>query len=286
MLSPMRRGELAAIALSLGLATTGRTDRVQAANPTKSTPISMKDRTEAKRLFNQAHLAYKNGDYEEAILKWQQSYELSKEPLIFESIANGYERLGNMRHALENLKLWRQAAPSREQATLDGRIQRLEGRVKTEDEEKLRQELEQRQRDEAQKKLDDDARRVREENARAASTGTILGWSLLGAGSIFAITGIALDVSASTDRPIAARACTFRAGAHLCLDSERSAIEQTNALAIAGDAGWIAGAAVGTAGLVILIASKHAKTSDSSSSIAATPWLAPSSGGAFLRGYF
>ena len=91
--------------------------------------ITQKERREAKRLFNKAHLAYRRGDYEEAILKWEQSFELSGEPLIYLSIANAYERLGDAERALDYLKRWRKKAPRREHEELDGRIESLEARV-------------------------------------------------------------------------------------------------------------------------------------------------------------
>ena len=93
----------------------------------------------AKSLFSQARLAYRNGDYEEAILKWQESFSLSQEPLILESIANAYEKLGDRKRALENLENWRKAAPKNEQKALDDRIVLLRERVKADGaEEQLR----------------------------------------------------------------------------------------------------------------------------------------------------
>ncbi len=290
MLAFMRGWAVAVVALVVGLTTTADDARAQAEKPTKSAPVSMKDRIEAKRLFNQAHLAYKNGDYEEAILKWQQSYERSKEPLIFESIANGYERLGNFRRALESLKQWRQAAPWREQSTLDGRIQRLEARAAEEDAEKVRKDAEALKRDEAKRAKDADERRRRDEAAQTMSKVTILGWSLLGAGGVFAMTGVGLDIYAVTRRPDAATACASSGGVDLCLDSHRSAIERSNALAIAGDTGWIAGAALSTAGLVLLLTSPNANANqgptENGATATATPWVGPSGGGVTVRGSF
>ncbi len=111
--------------------------------------ITAKQRREAKRLFNQAHLAYRRGDYEEAVVKWEQSFELSKEPLIFESIANAYERLGDPRQALEYLQRWRKKAPRREHKSLDSRIENLESRItRLEEEERAEAEQEEARRQE------------------------------------------------------------------------------------------------------------------------------------------
>ncbi len=68
---------------------------------------------EAKRLFEEGAAAYATGSYDQAIKSWEKSYEISQKPLIFESIANAWERLGDARKARENLARWRDSAPPR-----------------------------------------------------------------------------------------------------------------------------------------------------------------------------
>ncbi len=288
IIAPMRRLGLLTAAVAVCMAMTPGRAYAQAGPAPKTAPISAKDRYEAKRLFNQAHLAYKNGDYEEAILKWQQSYELSKEPLIFESIANAYERLGNMRRALENLKQWRQVAPWREQSTLDGRLQRLEERVNLEDEEQRKKDEEQRKKDEEQRQKLLLAQRQRDDEARAASTGTVVGWSLLGVGGALVVSGVALDLYAAQLRPDANLACAPSGTASLCLDSQRTPLERSSTLALAGDVGWIAGAAMSTAGLVVLLSSsgRDASTPGTEAHVRATPVIASTGIGVLLNGNF
>ncbi|MBM4357884.1 MAG: tetratricopeptide repeat protein [Deltaproteobacteria bacterium] len=251
-----------------------------AAAPASS--VSSNDRNEAKRLFNQGHLAYKNGDYEEAILKWQQSYELSREPLIYESIANAYERLGDAKHALANLKEWRKVAPFREHRTLDSRIERLESRARAEEAEAKTREAE---RKALAERLASEKATVRPDpevpakDETPVSSRRILGYSLVGVGGALTIAGVALDLVAASQRSDLGGACRTTAAGQLCLASERSAIERSNTMAIAGDISWSVGAAAATAGVVVLLVPSDATRGDKPS-VAVTP--VPLRGGAGL----
>ncbi len=245
-----------------------------------------KQRADAKRFFNQAHLAYQNGDYEEAILKWQQSYELSKEALIFESIANAYERLGDSRRALDNLKKWREVAPWREQKTLDSRIERLEERVKADDEEKRKKDEDEKKnqsRDDGDKKrLDVEAQKAREAS-RGPSGRTVLGWTLTGAGAGLVIAGVVLDAVAASQRPNKNDSCVAANGQLLCKDGDRAAIEKSNTLAIIGDVGWIVGSASTVAGVVVLLTWARQKNGPDKPEVphaAVLPYFTPHGAGA------
>src|SRR4051794_299028 len=74
------------------------------AQPGKKAPPAKDPKlAEAKKLFDEGSEAYGNGRYEDAVKAWEKSYELSGKPLIFESIASAYERLGNKKKAREYL---------------------------------------------------------------------------------------------------------------------------------------------------------------------------------------
>ncbi|RLB47656.1 MAG: hypothetical protein DRI90_26105 [Deltaproteobacteria bacterium] len=252
--------------------------------------ITKKQRREAKRLFNQAHLAYRRGDYEEAILKWEQSYELSKEPLIFESIANAFERLGDPERALENLSKWRKTAPRREHKSLDSRIENLESRIarlveerqlkQAEEAERERVEAERlaRERD-AQQQQDDEAERA----AAGPSTMEILGWSLVGGGGAAEVAGVVTDIVAAVTRPSEDDACSAQGDLLLCRDAMRDDIESSNQLAIVGDILWIAGAAIATGGVVVLLTAVEPDTTETEQApeldARLVPFVGPSGGG-------
>lgn len=264
--------------------------------------MTAQQRAEAKRLFDQAHLAYERGRYEEAILKWEQSYELSGEPLIFESIANAYERLGDTRQAREYLARWRAAAPRSEQAALDERLASLDARIGKEDEQQ-RLEAERRKKAESEAaSLDEERARVEQERARLRGEHelaedrdaeraqiAIAGWALTGLGGAAVLAGVIVDVIAATSRPDEATACAQASDGQICRASARDDIDASNALAVGGDVTWIAGGAVAATGIALLVAAfvmEGEATAGGPEAARLVPWLAPGAGGLGLRGSF
>ena len=276
----------------------------------KKDGISYQDRREAKRLFNQGHLAYRRGDYEESILKWQESFALSGEPLINESMANAYERIGNLNAALKHLQAWRAKAPRREHKELDSRIESLRSRVARQDSE----ENDKKEADEKQRREEEAQRKKREaQNKRAADDGggggggndtaepdegpaavDIVGFSLVGLGGAAVIAGVVMDIIAHTSRPDEAAACTDTNETLLCRESSRSDIENSNTLAIAGDITWIAGAAIAASGIgVVLFLSSYKIIADDDGADSAEqggalllPYAHPQGAGLTLHGSF
>ena len=98
-------------------------------------PLDARRRAEAKVHFDRGADLYAQGAYEEALVEWQRSHEISQHPLIFESIANAYERLGRPREARDALAKWREAAPPEEHELLDRRLENLAARAKKQDDE-------------------------------------------------------------------------------------------------------------------------------------------------------
>jgi tetratricopeptide (TPR) repeat protein len=233
---------------------------------------------EAKRLFDQGAAAYAQGSYEDAIHAWEKSYELSQKPLIFESIANAWERLGDARKARDNLAKWRDSAPAEERDLLDARLRNLDARVQREDEA-------------ARKAAADQAQRAAAARAAAEASETkpwLPGAVLLGTGGALAIVGVALDGVAKSKRPDPS-ACKTVGGQTFCMSSASSAIKTSNALAIAGDALWITGAAAATAGVVLVIVRRAPPPADAAPAAPAPPpaaYLAPAAGGMVLGGAF
>ena len=238
-----------------------------------------RERREAKRLFDQAHLAYRRGDYEEAILKWQQSYELSKEPLIFESIANAYERLGDLEAAHKYLSQWRAHAPKNEQKELDSRLESLKARLdeKRASDEKLREEEERKRRaQEEQRQRDEEARRREAEERDLGSQSSemwIAGWTLTGVGAGAVIAGVIVDAVAFARRPDEDEACRQPNGCTLCDKDERDDIESSNTLAIAGDITWISGAVIAAGGVALIVVSTQTQEEDAALRFELVPGL-------------
>jgi tetratricopeptide (TPR) repeat protein len=236
---------------------------------------------EAKRLFEEGAAAYAMGNYDQAIKAWEKSYEISQKPLIFESIANAWERLGDARKARDNLSHWRDSAPPEELGLLDARIKNLNERVAREDEALGKAAADKAVRDAADAKRQADA----EAGARRPwLTGAIVG----GVGGVALIAGIAVDIVANSKRP-APSLCKVSAGLTLCNVAAEGPITQSNRLAIAGDATWIVGAAAVAAGVALVLVRRPLSMG---ATVGATPkppmeaYLAPTAGGVVLGGRF
>ncbi|MFT3773106.1 MAG: hypothetical protein QM820_47605 [Minicystis sp.] len=228
---------------------------------------------EAKKLFDDGAAAYAQGNYEEAIRAWEKAYEISQKPLIFESIANAYERLGDARKARDYLTKWREAAPNEEHGLLDARIKNLDSRVQRE-EEAAKKAAEDKARREAQEKVEAETKR-----AKAWLPGVVL----TGVGGAALLTGVVLDVVAKTKRP-GSDACVTVKEETFCKASAADAIKSSNTLAVVGDALWIGGAAVAATGAVLIIVLKAPAPKDTAPP--PTAWVRPAPGGIVIGGTF
>lgn len=230
---------------------------------------------EAKRIFDDGAAAYGAGNYEEAIRLFEQSYAISQKPLIFESLANAWERLGNARKARDNLARWREAAPPEERDLLDARIRNLDARLARED---------------AAAQAATAAQAAREDKLRAAAVqpvdarpwlpGAIVG----GAGVVAIVAGVAVDAVAAKDRP-ASSACKTTGMGTFCMSSASGAIATSNRMAIAGDVTWIVGAAAVATGAVLVVL-RRPKQDAAPSPPPPAAYLAPLPGGVMLGGSF
>jgi hypothetical protein len=226
---------------------------------------------EAKRLFDEGAAAYVTGNYEAAIKAWETSYQLSQKPLIFESIANAWERLGDARKARDNLARWRQAAPPEERELLDARLRNLDARVAREDEAARKAAAEQAARDERDRA-----------DAQGGQRPWFLGAMVGSAGVAAVIAGVVVDVVAQGQRP-AASLCKSVAGREICKVEAQGPITTSNRLALAGDVTWAVGAAAIAAGAVLILVRRPAAAKDSA---APAVVVAPGLGSVVLGGRF
>jgi tetratricopeptide (TPR) repeat protein len=228
---------------------------------------------EAKKYFDDGAAAYAQGNYDEAIKNWEKSYELSQKPLIFESIANAWERLGDAKKARDYLSKWREAAPAEERDLLDARIKNLDARVQREEEA-------------AKKAAADKAQRDAQAKAAAESTRArawVPGAILAGAGGALVLAGVATDIVAKSKRP-SSDLCKTVNGKTFCQSTASDAIKSSNTLAVVGDAMWIAGTAAAATGVVLIFVLRPPAPKDAGPPAAA--WLAPAPGGVVLGGSF
>lgn len=279
----MIRPAVLALSLLLSLSLLGGSALAAAGQPQPTAA----ERREAKLLFDQGHLAYEEASYEEAILKWKRSYELSGEPLIFEAIASAYERLGNVTKAYEYLTQWREHAPPEEHQTLDRRLENLARRMEAAQAEAARQ-AEQRRREEEQSRAAtqrDERRRRRQQRPPGETTGgsderpsvvPIVSWSLVGVGAAAVVTGVIVDAVAASSRPDEQTACAPSGDQLLCREALQDDIESSNTLAIAGDVTWMVGGAMAATGVVLLLL--HSDDASPQQDRAATARIVPSIG--------
>lgn len=239
---------------------------------------------QAKKLFEQGTAAYGEGDYAAAIDAWTRSYELSAEPLIFESIAHAYERLGDLHKARENLARWREIAPRDEHATLDAHLHNLDARIAREEEDAARAAQAERVREEAARA----ARAEQERKAReAAERPAWPALAILGAGGALVGVGVALDLVANAERQEARAACKPGSDGRLvCLASVREGISRSNTLANVGDALWIGGATAVVAGAALAIVKPRWLTATATLTPQIAPQIARGGGGLVIEGRF
>lgn len=262
----------------------------------RSPQLTYQQKREAKKLFDDAHRAYLNGDYEQAIAGWEKAYEISLRPLIFESISHAYERLGELQKAHEYLSKWRQAAPATEVPALDKKLAKLKQRIA----EKEAEEKEHQAREEQLRKERDEAERRRlaaeKQQAEQEEQGApVLPLTLMGTGGGLVIAGVIMDIIAATSRPDQDAVCTEHSGQLLCREESRDDIETSNALAIAGDVTWIVGGLVAATGLVLLLTTgSDAPGQDASDAVGEepdvkatlVPCFGPGQGGLSIHGQF
>lgn len=91
--------------------------------------VSPADLQRAKELYDNGALLYEEGNYQAAILAFQQSLAISGAPALNYNIANCYERLGKLTEARDALNLYRAVAPSDERERLDRRLAAIEQRI-------------------------------------------------------------------------------------------------------------------------------------------------------------
>lgn len=226
---------------------------------------------EAKRLFDEGAELYGTGKYEEAIERWEISYELSKRPLIFESIANAYERLGNAKKAREYLAKWREAAPEDERDMLDARIGNLDARIA--------------------KEADAEAARAKASGGGgsgdappARSMQGDIGLALAGAGGGTLALGVTLALIGAAQRPEQSEVCKDQSERSLCLGSAQSDIESANSLVVVGDVLGFVGFAMAGAGVAMVLLDEP--EAPKTTGLRVTPVLGPQGGGAFVGGSF
>ena len=111
------------------LATAVLCGSVQVHAQTQDDAGSEQDRV-ARMHFETGTALFESGDYEQAIESYRQAYALSPRPRLLFNIALGYERLGQLENAIQNLRAYLAASPRvANRGRLELRIRRMEQRL-------------------------------------------------------------------------------------------------------------------------------------------------------------
>ena len=202
-------------------------------------------KAEAKAHFDKGADLYAQGAYDQALVEWTAAYEISQHPLIFESMANAYERLGKPREAKDALAKWRAAAPADEHEMLDRRIQNLDARIKKLDVEEAAAEA-------AASAAGTAADEGAEEEGGLGTLG-IVGVIVGGAGVGLIAGGVVVGIVASGQRPDEEVVCRSGDAGSICLEAAREDIDSSSTLALVSDIMWITGAVATAAGGTLLV---------------------------------
>jgi tetratricopeptide (TPR) repeat protein len=268
----------AALLLSLGLALAplpviaapAATAAAPAATPAPApAPAAADDKAanlkRAEELFFNGKRLYTEGSYEAAILAFQESYELSKEPQLLYNIGNTYERLGDFANARRYLDQYRAFAPENERDVLSRRISALDQRQR---------EKEQKERDAAAAAAANNPKTGPTQPQQNPNTtpvtqpdkpkkkDRIYGPAAIGLTAGVAVglgLGIGFGVKASGEKNQALEGCMNAAdGTLLCSDASQSALDKRKTSALIADVGFaVAGAAA--IALIAVIAVKALK---------------------------
>lgn len=258
----MKIRDSAVLLLSLGLAFAPlRVSAQGAAAPAGDEKAANLKR--AEELYRNGERLYTEGSYESAILAFQESYELSKEPQLLYNIGNAYERLGDFANSRRYLDQYRAFAPEKEREALSRRIQALDQRQK-EKEQKEREAAAANQQnppanpqttpatgtpdkpveDQPPAKKD----RIYGPAAIALTAGVVVGLGLL----------VGFGVKATGQKKDALDQCMDAGDGRFCSDAGQAALDGRKTSALVADIG-IAVAAASAIGLVTVIALKANK---------------------------
>ena len=222
----------------------------------------------ARRHFDAATTAFDGGDYPRAVEEFQRAYELTRHPDILFNVYSAAERAGQLEMALRSLERYLaegEVEPER-RPVLQERLARLRERVAA---------------GEAvgQEQAPTPVEPIAEPEPAAPSGGVHPAGvgMLIAAGVLAASFGVLAGLSEAEDGKLA----TGCGMSGTCTSDELSTL---NALNVAADVSWIAAAAVGVTGLVLLFALPA--ESSSSAQAAAAPWASPDGAGLVVAGTF
>lgn len=223
---------------------------------------------EARRHFDAATAAFDGGDYPAAVEGFERAYELTHHPDILYNIYSAAERAGQLETALRSLEryLAEGEVEAERRPVLQERLARLRERVVARGAEAVPEPVE------PQPAVEPEPERAPSGGVHPAAIGM-----LIAAGVLAVSFGVFAGLSEAEDGSLAA-GCGMRG---TCTSEELSTL---NALNIAADVSWIAAAAAGVTGVILLFALPPEQSSSAQAAVA--PWASPDGAGLVARGSF
>jgi TolA-binding protein len=258
--------------------------------------------TEARTLYQRGASLYDEGRYEDAVLAWQQAYDLSPRPLLLYNIANALERLGRLGEALDALDRYRPSAGDDERTKVEARIDNLKRRVEEQRrrEDENRRQTETREREELRRReaeaqaLADREAEARQALARAEAAeaeakkrnskphpAPII---VLASGGGVAAVGAVFEGLALGARQEAGNLCS--ADPVFCPTAAAPVLAKERSYAQAGDALVIAGGATAGVGLAFVIVDAVLRAGGKAPAVGFLPVGPRGGGGVILAGRF
>lgn len=287
----------AALLLSLGLALAPLPVAAQpaataapAASPTTTPPPAGDDKAanlkRAEELFFNGKRLYTEGSYEAAILAFQESYELSKEPQLLYNIGNTYERLGDFANARRYLDQYRAFAPENERDVLSRRISALDQRQR---------EKEQKEREaaaaaanngpkpEGPQTTPNDQKPITQPDKPPEKKDRIYGPAAIGLTAGVAVglgLGIGFGVKASGEKKQALDGCASTDdGTLLCSDASQAALDKRKTSALIADVGFAVAGAAAIALVAVIVAKSMKKQKTETARAQVVPYANPRGAG-------
>jgi hypothetical protein len=190
---------------------------------------------EARRLFQEGDRLYQEGRYEDAIVRFEESYAMSGRPLLLFNMANAYERLARYASAADALRRYLPHAAPAETDMIQTRIAMLERRAAEQ---------------QAPPPTTDPVVTPVVTDESGGLTGTqVAGVVLLGSGAALAIGGVVAALLTLDPRSQLDELCVEGT----CPRAAEDPASQNTTLSILADIGMFGGAALAIGGLVLVL---------------------------------
>lgn len=213
------------------------------------------DLERAKQLFDNGKTLFEEGNYEDAVRAWQQSYGLSEKPVLLFNIASAAERMGDFDAALEALNTYRAFAKPEERESLQRRMRNLE-RSRDEQEEARKAEPSEEVETPAPTSVVPAPQPV--EPRRRGTGQRVAGGVLIGLGAVGLGSGAVLGVLSNQQRAKATESCL---DSKLCLAEAKPALDSSRSLGLGADVSLLAGIVSAGVGTVLVVTAPRGRVS-------------------------